>query len=700
MLVLMSEPDTSVEDMDADYTPLGSQPSVGVCLHVSIEGAAAEVEPSQAQQQQATGSDKNVINLEKEPAAKARKVMATRSDMWGHFAQIKDSANVITHGKCNYCQRPIKADTGKHGASSLKKHFMACKRNPHRRDPTQALLQTTPGEAPGNHKWDPEAVRQAFTEMIIEDELPFAFGEKSGFRKFMAVACPRFNVPSRRTTTRDAIRCYFKEKAMLNKFFKDSCQMVSLTTDCWTSQQQDGYMTITASFIDENWLLHKKVINFFLIKGHKGDDIGKNLLKYMDEWGMDRVMTITIDNASANDGGIVYVRKQQNKTPGYTVAKGKYMHMRCAAHILNLIVQDGLKEVDLSIMRVRAAVRYIRAGGTRLEKFKEILEEEKVDSKTFLKNDVPTRWNSTYIMLKAANVYEKVFMRLADEDLTYKFALSEENDGFGCPEEIDWENSKKMEEFLGHFFDLTTRVSASLSVTCNSFFHEIAEVRLLIQSWLDSEDSLQVAMGHRMRDKFNKYWGLWHINNKDNTAELEKEVQIEKKGKKAKGKDKEKEKENPNLLIYIAAALDPRYKLSDYTSAVIEEIFGHDSGQLVWAAVNSCLNDLFEEYRKRYAPTEGTSEVAAEDQRVATAGRGTMLRDRIAKKLKMNNGATSNAKTELDKYLAEACEETEGKFDILELIEEFGGLHIGKGKGKNDKASTSKSAASMSISKP
>jgi hypothetical protein len=215
-------------------------------------------------------------------------------------------------------------------------------------------------------------------------------------------------------------------------------------------------------------------------------------------------------------------------------------------------------------VHVRAVVRYIRAGGTRLEKFKEILEEEKVDIKTFLKNDVPTRWSSTYIMLKAANVYEKVFTRLDDEDLSYKFALSEENDGYGYPDETSWENSKKMEEFLGHFFDLTTRASASLSVTCTSFFHEIAEVRLLIQTWLDSEDALQVAMGHRMRDNFNKYWGLWHINSKESTTELEKEVQhekvIEKNGKKAKGKDKQKE--NPNLLIYVAAALDPTLVLS------------------------------------------------------------------------------------------------------------------------------------------
>jgi hypothetical protein len=244
-------------------------------------------------------------------------------------------------------------------------------------------------------------------------------------------------------------------------------------------------MTVTASFLDENWVLHKKVINFFLVKGHKGEDIGKNLLKCMAEWGMDRVMTVTVDNASANDGGIVFLRRQLNRTP-CNVLKGKFMHMRCAAHILNLIVQDGLKEVDMSIKRVRAAVRYIKNGGNRMVKFKEIVVEEKVDSKAFLKIDVPTRWNSTYLMLKAANVYDKVFIRLGEEDLTYMNDLSEENDGVGCPDETDWENSKKMEDFLEHFYDLTKRVSTTLNVSCHTFFHEIAEVRLLIQSWLDS----------------------------------------------------------------------------------------------------------------------------------------------------------------------------------------------------------------------
>lgn len=127
-------------------------------------------------------------------------------------------------------------------------------------------------------------LRQAFNEMVIQDELPFAFGGKAGFRKFMFVACPRFEPPSRWTCTRDIIRIYFQEKAKLMHFLKQKCERVCLTTDCWTSQQQDNYITVTAHFVDDNWNLHKKVISFFQVKGHKGGVIGKNLHRCLMEW--------------------------------------------------------------------------------------------------------------------------------------------------------------------------------------------------------------------------------------------------------------------------------------------------------------------------------------------------------------------------------------------------------------------------------
>jgi hypothetical protein len=69
--------------------------------------------------------------------------------------------------------------------------------------------------------------------------------------------------------------------------------------------------------------------------------------------------------------------------------------------LVNLIVADGLKEVNLYVQRVRAAVRYIRNGTTRLDKFKEIVYEEKIESDAFVCLDVCTRWNSTFPYVKS-----------------------------------------------------------------------------------------------------------------------------------------------------------------------------------------------------------------------------------------------------------------------------------------------------------
>ncbi|WVZ70886.1 hypothetical protein U9M48_019515 [Paspalum notatum var. saurae] len=293
----------------------------------------------------------------------------------------------------------------------------------------------------------------------------------------------------------------------------------------------------------------------------KGDNIGKHLQKVLHEWGLDKVMTVTVDNASANDSGISYLRSQMNSLKT-SIAQGKYLHMRCAAHIINLIVQECLKEVLQSVKCVHAAVRFVKNGTSRLVKFKECAVLEKVDTKAFLSLDVCTRWNSTYDMLKATCAYEKVFARYTEEDPYYTIELISDK-GLGVPDEQDWENARKMAEFLGHFADITKRVSASLSVTSHTYFHEIGEVNILVNNWLNSSDT-------------------WHDI-------------VENENYKAKGKEKEKEKENINLLIFVAVILDPRYKLSEYIELAIQEIYGESIGHKVWAAVNKGLQGLFED---------------------------------------------------------------------------------------------------------
>jgi hypothetical protein len=597
--------------------------------------------------------DKDADEDGKNTTETGRKEMAPRSEMWQHFIKIKDDQGVLKKGKCKYCSRPIKADPYVNGTTALHRHFNVCKRNPHKnnKDPKQGTLQAIQGEGITTWKYDPEAIRQAFVEMVIEDEMPFVQGEKTGFKKFMKVVVPRWNPPSRRTCTRDTVRTYFQEKAKLKLFLENNCERVSLTTDGWTSQQQDSFMAVTAHFIDNNWQFHRKVISFFKVKGHKGDDIGKNMHRCLLEWGLEKVMCVTVDNASSNDSGVTHLRRQLNNAKT-SIAEGKYLHMRCAAHIVNLIVQDGLKEVDISIKRVRAAVRYIKNSTSRLAKFKELAEEEKVDSKAFLNLDICTRWNSTYLMLKAAITYDKVFMRYFDEDPCYTIDLLEQRGGPGYPDEADWENSKKMAEFLCHFFDLTERLSIREHVNSHNYFFEIAEVHLLINNWMNSSDPLRIEMGKRMKDKYDKYWGIWH-----------EPVDLGTVGRTERGKGKGKEKENLNLLIFVAAALDPRYKLSEYTKLAIGEIFSEENGNNVWAAVKDCVFQLFEEYRNTHAPPDGITQ--DNDPKGPKQSQGGRVKSLLAKKLKLHGAVSGSNKSELEKYLGEDTEPEDSKFDIL-----------------------------------
>jgi len=58
---------------------------------------------------------------------------------------------------------------------------------------------------------------------------------------------------------------------------------------------------------------------------------------------------------------LLVLRLLVNKLHGHCLfSSGKFSHVRCIAHILNLVVWDGLKVVKKSVKRLRGAVRFIR----------------------------------------------------------------------------------------------------------------------------------------------------------------------------------------------------------------------------------------------------------------------------------------------------------------------------------------------------
>ena len=51
-----------------------------------------------------------------------------------------------------------------------------------------------------------------------------------------------------------------------------------------------------------------------------------------------------VDNASPNDTALGFFKKKLMSW-GTSAVKIKYIHIRCIAHILNLVITEGLKEL-------------------------------------------------------------------------------------------------------------------------------------------------------------------------------------------------------------------------------------------------------------------------------------------------------------------------------------------------------------------
>jgi len=211
-----------------------------------------------------------------EEESKKRKAIPPRSDVWEHFSKVKIS-NGEERAKCKYCGKHFHCDTRTNGTSSMKAHLKICKKNPNK--PVvdkQGTLQLQPSIADSSvgtistWKFDPDELRKSFAEMIIEDEQPFVLSERPGLRKFLAKACPRFVLPSRRTTTRACVKVFDDEREKLRKFLKSNCARVSLTTDTWTAKNSQNYMCVTAHFIDNEWKLHKKSLVFSWLRATGG----------------------------------------------------------------------------------------------------------------------------------------------------------------------------------------------------------------------------------------------------------------------------------------------------------------------------------------------------------------------------------------------------------------------------------------------
>jgi hypothetical protein len=99
---------------------------------------------------------------------------------------------------------------------------------------------------------------------------------------------------------------------------------------------------------------------------HNANYIVERIIAVISEYALtDKILSITLDNASANTATIGKL------SPLLSCYVGKlFMHQRCASHIINLIVKAGLDVFRLMFSRFRTTISFLNSSNQRIAAYK------------------------------------------------------------------------------------------------------------------------------------------------------------------------------------------------------------------------------------------------------------------------------------------------------------------------------------------
>lgn len=324
-----------------------------------------------------------------------------KSPLWKHFGFVKDGEGKTTdpkHVRCKLCGRDV-AYSG--NTTNSKQHIL--NHHPEERPSTSgissgggsSLKQSTlegqfsgPVNKMATSSKRARTITRRIAEFVARDLHPVSVVEGEGFCSLMELLEPSYTVPSRKTVSKELVALQGEVKAKIVGEL-DLASFVTLTMDFWSSFAVNSYLGVTCHCISSEWELKSYVLQTREVTDrHTGENIAHEIKSVVDEWSLhEKVVAATTDNGRNVVNAIV--------------SHLQWQHVPCAAHTLQIAVRGGLQlqPVVEVLQRCRKLVGHFRhsyVAQNLLEEKQERLELPKHK----LVQEVATRWNSTYEMLK------------------------------------------------------------------------------------------------------------------------------------------------------------------------------------------------------------------------------------------------------------------------------------------------------------
>ncbi|CAF0937428.1 unnamed protein product [Brachionus calyciflorus] len=148
-------------------------------------------------------------------------------------------------------------------------------------------------------------------------------------------------------------------------------QSIAITTDGWTSVKNYSYLGITCHFLNDNSQFFSRTLDIIHLPGsHNKENLANCISNFLNNWSITTKIIAYVSDNGKNMSNIKHFLNESLRN--YQPNSGEIFHLRCVAHLINLVVKNIFPEI-LSDKQKGAGVKQNR-----------------------LIQDVQTRWNSTF----------------------------------------------------------------------------------------------------------------------------------------------------------------------------------------------------------------------------------------------------------------------------------------------------------------
>lgn len=231
-----------------------------------------------------------------------------------------------------------------------------------------------------------EDIDEALLKLITQDLHPFSLVEGSGFQELVKSLNSSYSLPDRKSLSNKLLPAKYEDVLMKTINLLQEANSVTLTADCWTSYNNDCYMSLTAHFIDNEFQLKSALLDVCLYdEGHTSINVAAEVKRVADEWSLtDKVLLFISDNISN-------IKNAVTKDLQWT-------HANCIAHTIDHIATNALQHIEPLLDKISYIVSYFK----RNTQAKNLLDYFQIEKGLVPKKLIRASngWNSIYYMLE------------------------------------------------------------------------------------------------------------------------------------------------------------------------------------------------------------------------------------------------------------------------------------------------------------